>query len=160
MPTTRRLVRLFGLALVVFFVGAQFVPVDRSNPPTDPQQEFTARLSPPPAVASVIERSCRDCHSNRTTWPWYSRIAPVSWLVVNDVKEGRAHLNFSEWGTLGARRSARRLEEICEEIRSGAMPIPAYTLMHPSTKLAPQEIEAICGWTKEALAAGGKNPAR
>lgn len=154
MPTPRRLVSWFGTVVLVLLLAAQFVPVDRTNPPIDPRQDFAARLAPPAAVASALDRACRDCHSNRTTWPWYSRVAPMSWMVVDDVKEGRQHLNFSEWGTLSARRSARRLEEICEEISSGAMPMPRYTLIHPSAKLMPQEVEAICGWTKQVLTKG------
>ena len=147
----RHLARWFLVALAVFLVVAQLVPVERSNPPSDPQQHLVARLSPPQNVAAVLDRSCRDCHTNETTWPWYSRVAPASWLLVHDVKEGRAHLNFSEWGKLNQRRAARKLEEVCEEVRSGAMPLGKYTLLHPSAKLQPAEVEAICGWTEGVL---------
>jgi len=147
-----KLVRVSLLALAVLLVAAQFVPLDRTNPPSDPQQHFNAVARPPAAVASVLDRSCRDCHSNATTWPWYSRVAPMSFLVVNDVKEGRSHLNFSEWGKLDARRSTRKLEEICDEITAGNMPERKYTLIHPSAKLSPDEIQAICGWTEGVLA--------
>ncbi|RPJ72546.1 MAG: hypothetical protein EHM24_09250 [Acidobacteria bacterium] len=140
------------LVLAVLFVAAQLVPLDRSNPPSDPQQHFRVVASPPAAVASVLDRSCRDCHSNDTTWPWYSRVAPMSFLVVDDVKEGRLHLNFSEWGKLDARRSARKLEQICDEVRSGDMPDRKYTLLHPEAKLSPADVQAICGWTEQVLA--------
>jgi len=147
----RKLVRVSLAAVSVLLVAAQFVPLDRTNPPSDPQQHFKVVARPPAAVASVFDRSCRDCHSNDTTWPWYSRVAPMSFLVVDDVKEGRAHLNFSEWGKLDARRSARRLEEICDEVKSGNMPDRKYTLIHPSAKLSPDEVQAICGWTEQVL---------
>lgn len=148
---TRRLVRWSLIALAAFLVAAQFIPLDRSNPPSDPQQHFVARLSPPAHVASTLDRACRDCHSNQTTWPLYSHVAPVSWLVVDDVKEGRAHLNFSEWGKLNQRRASRKLEEVCEEVRSGGMPPGKYTLLHPAAKLKPGEVDAICGWAEQVL---------
>ncbi|HSK10401.1 MAG TPA: heme-binding domain-containing protein [Vicinamibacterales bacterium] len=142
------LIKWVLVVLVVFLVGAQFVPVSRTNPPSDPQQSFAARLHPPGPVAAALDRSCRDCHTNDTVWPWYSRVAPTSWLVASDVSEGRAHLNFSEWGALNNRRASRTLEEICEEIESGAMPDRKYVLMHPQARLAPEEIEAICAWAR------------
>ena len=148
----RKLVRVVLLVLAVVLVAAQFVPLDRTNPPSDPQQHFTAITRPPEVVASALNRSCRDCHTNDTTWPWYSRVAPMSFLVVDDVNEGRGHLNFSEWGKLDARRRSRKLEEICDEITSGAMPDRKYTLIHPSAKLTPEEVQAICGWTEQVLA--------
>lgn len=150
--TARKFVRLSLLVLAAFLVVAQLVPVDRSNPPSDPQQHFLAVTRPPTVVAQAINRSCRDCHSNDTTWPWYSRVAPVSWFLVHDVNEGRSHLNLSEWGTLDARRSSRKLEEMCEMVESGEMPMGKYVLLHPSAKLSAGEIKAICGWTEEALA--------
>jgi hypothetical protein len=149
--STAKLFRASLLVLAVLLVAAQLVPLDRTNPPSDPQQHFKAVARPPAAVASVLDRSCRDCHSNDTAWPWYSRIAPMSFLVVDDVNEGRSHLNFSEWGKLDARRSARKLEEICDEIKSGNMPDRKYTLIHPSAKLSPDDIQAICGWTEQVL---------
>jgi hypothetical protein len=72
--------------------------------------------------------------------------------VVDDVTEGRKHLNFSEWGKLDARRSARRLEEMCDEVRSGSMPDRKYVLLHPDAKLSADEVQAICGWTEQVLA--------
>jgi hypothetical protein len=148
----RHTLRWVLVVLVVLFVIAQFVPVDRSNPPSDPRQSLIATAAPPPPVAAALERSCRDCHSNETRWPWYSRVAPASWLLARDVSEGRSHLNFSEWATLDNRRRTRRLEEVCEEITAGAMPKSSYLLIHPAARLAPGEITAICDWTREEIA--------
>lgn len=152
--SARSTVRLSLFVLLVLFAAAQFVPVARTNPPVDPAQTFLALASPPAPVAQAFDRSCRDCHSNQTTWPWYSRVAPVSWLLAEDVHEGRAHLNFSEWGKLDDRRASRKLEEICEEVRSGAMPQRKYTLLHPGAKLTGQEVKAICGWAEQVRAQG------
>ena len=152
--TARKAVRFSLLVVGAAVVAAQFVPVDRTNPPVDPQQDFVFRMNPPAAVAAAVERSCRDCHTNRTAWPAYSRVAPISWLVVDDVNEGRSQLNFSEWGKLDARQSARKLEEICDEVNAGGMPLRKYTLLHPSAKLTEAEIQAVCRWTEEV----GSNP--
>lgn len=157
--TARRLIRWVLLVLVAFLVVAQFVPVERTNPPSDPRQSLAATVAPPAPVAAALERSCHDCHSNDTKWPWYSRVAPVSWLLAADVREGRSHLNFSEWATLDNRRRVRRLEEICEEITAGSMPDPKYVLLHPGAKLAPAEINAICEWTRLEAARLAAQPA-
>ena len=122
MANARRLTQWLLLAVVILLVVAQFIPVERTNPPGDPAQDVAARLQVPAAVSAVFDRSCRDCHSNATTWPWYSRVAPASWVLADDVKEGRSHMNLSEWGGLDDRRAANKLEEICEEVSSGSMP--------------------------------------
>ena len=93
------------LGLVVALVAIQLVPVDRTSPPV------TADIAAPANVRAVLKRACYDCHSNETTWPWYSRVAPVSWLVARDVREGRKELNFSDWGGYAAKRQARKLKE-------------------------------------------------
>ncbi len=108
-------------------------------------------------MSDIINRSCADCHSNRTVWPWYSSVAPVSWLVVHDVNEGRGELNFSEWGTYTARRRDRKLTEICNEVREGDMPGAAYALMHPQAKLSPADVNTLCEWTQRARQAGGSS---
>jgi hypothetical protein len=82
---------------------AQFIQPERVNPPADPSASFEAVAAPSRDVAAAIGRSCRDCHSNQTSWPWYSRISPVSWLIADDVKEGRAKLNFSQWNARAIR---------------------------------------------------------
>ena len=86
---------------------------------------------------SMIQRSCQDCHSYRTVWPWYSQVAPASWLLVKDVNEARRHLNFSEWATYPPRRAAHKLEEVCEMVfESKEMPLWFYVPLHPSGKLS------------------------
>jgi hypothetical protein len=156
--TACRLIRRALLAAFVLLVGAQFVPVDRSNPPSDPRQSLAATAELPAPVAAALDRSCRDCHSHETRWPWYSRVAPASWLLAHDVAEGRSHLNFSEWALLDNRRRARRLEEICDEITAGAMPDPKYLLLHPDARLAPGEIKAICDWARQETVRLGAKP--
>jgi len=104
-------VRSLLIVCCVIFLLFQFVPVDRSNPPV------VADLQAPVDVKSVLQRSCYDCHSNEVKWPWYSYVAPVSWLVAHDVKEGREELNFSEWDRYA--NDPEMKEEIVEEVAEG-----------------------------------------
>jgi heme-binding protein len=142
-----KILKWFALVVAVIFIGLQFVRQARTNPPVDPSQTIYARLQVTPQVAAILDRSCQDCHSNTTRWPWYSNVAPVSWLVIDDVNEGRSHLNLSEWGKLDNRRAAKRLEEICEEVEDGAMPLPSYTWIHRSGKLSPEDVKTLCEWS-------------
>jgi mono/diheme cytochrome c family protein len=118
---------LFGaLAAVALLLVMQLVPYGRAhdNPPV------TKEAALAPAAQRIMRTSCADCHSNLTTWPWYSNVAPVSWLVQHDVDEGRGKLNFSEWN-----RPQPRLDELVEKISSGEMPPTKYTLEHSDAKL-------------------------
>ncbi len=132
------------IAVVVLLAGSQFIQSDRSNPPINPAATIEAVAKPNAEFTAVASRACYNCHSNNTVWPWYSRIAPVSWLVADDVKEGRAHLNFSEWGLLSPEVARTRLQDVCDEVQSGDMPLWQYRLIHPEAKLSAQDVKALC----------------
>ncbi len=132
-------------AIVVVFVGIQFIPVKRTNPPV--QEEITTS----PEVKKIISNACYDCHSNLTQWPWYSYVAPVSWLVVHDVSEGRHHLNFTEWNMYDQKKKDRKLDHIGEEVRDGDMPLWYYTIMHQNAKLSQVDVQMVEDWTKSQL---------
>ena len=140
-----RKVMKYALVLVVLgFAAIQFVQPDRTNPPVDPASTFEAVAKPSPQLAGLLRRACYDCHSHSTVWPWYSRIAPVSWLVADDVKEGRAHLNFSQWNFLSPEMSSTRLKEACQEVSEGGMPLWNYRLIHSEARLTAEDIKVIC----------------
>lgn len=144
------------IAIVVVFIGIQFVRPARTNPASDPAQSIHAHLQVTPEVSAILDRSCQDCHSNSTRWPWYCNVAPASWFLIDHVNEGREHLNLSEWGRLDKRRADKRLEEICEQVSDKEMPIESYTWIHRSAKLSDADIKTLCDWTKgerERLAA-------
>lgn len=139
---------LWALAsLALLLVLVQLIPVAHENPPV------TADLAAPAEVRAVVRTSCYGCHSNETVWPWYSRVAPASWLVAYDVREGRAELNFSEWESQPSPRRQRKLEEMREEVGEGAMPPWIYLLAHPEARLAPEGRAALFGWIDASLAA-------
>ena len=131
-----------GLAIVL--AASQFVRPTMTNPPIEPGRTIQAYLPHANAVAAILDRSCRDCHANSTVWPWYSHVAPVSWLVAHDVTDGREAVNFSEWGAYESVKQEKLLKEACDEVKEGAMPPRIYTWMHPDAKLTGQDVEAIC----------------
>jgi cytochrome c551/c552 len=140
------------ITLAVLFIVIQFVPVSRTNPPADPAAAFRATRPSGDRAAAVLDRSCGDCHSNATVWPWYSHVAPVSWLLYRDVSEGRRHLNLSDFRNYDDARQERRLMEICEQAKSGDMPPWFYLPMHPNAKLQPGDVEALCSLTRKSAA--------
>jgi hypothetical protein len=125
-------------------VAIQFIRPARTNPVADPSRALSAQHRVTPVAAAVLERSCRDCHSNDTRWPWYSNVAPVSWWVIDHVDHGRSHLNFSDWSRYDATERARLLKQACSLARDGAMPLPQYTWMHRGSKLSPGDVEVLC----------------
>ena len=136
-----------AIVLVVIFIGIQFIRPALTNPPVDESQTIVARTQMTPEVSSILDRSCRDCHSNKTVWPWYTKLAPVSWWLADHVNEGRQDLNMSEWGKLPKDRQDRKLRQMCDEIQDGMMPLSSYLPMHPTARLSDQDKKTLCDWT-------------
>jgi Haem-binding domain len=132
--------------IVLVLLVAQLFPPARTNPSVDPSRTIHAALTIEPTVASALTRACNDCHSNQTVWPWYSKVAPASWLVVSDVRRGRAALNLSDWKVLSPEKQRELPSEICKEVAEREMPTEEYLLMHPRAKLTRTEIDSICRW--------------
>jgi hypothetical protein len=135
--------------LVVLFLAAQVYQPDRSNPPVDESKTIYASLNVPREVKAIFERSCYDCHSNNTTWPWYSYIAPTSWLTASDVKTGRTNMNLSTWGTYKKSRQINKLEQISDQLTDDKMPLKKYRLMHPNAALSKAEVDMMCAWAEK-----------
>jgi hypothetical protein len=155
----KKWLKLSLITLVALVVAAQVVRPARTNPPVDPQKEITAHMQVDPAVMATLSRACNDCHSNRTEWPWYSNVAPVSWLVAHDVNDGREELNFSEWGASKEKEPGKLLGKICSEVTEGEMPMATYTLIHPQAKLTREEVQNVCRWTN-SIASNVSSPAK
>ena len=143
----RRILKWIGIVIGIIFVGLQFSRPAKTNPPVDQAQTIEAHTQMTPPVAAILDRSCNDCHSNKSRWPWYSNVAPVSWLVIGHVNDARKDLNFSEWGKRDRDRQSRKLQQICDEVSDGAMPLGSYTPMHPGAKLSAADVKTLCDWT-------------
>jgi hypothetical protein len=146
---------IFG-ALVVVFVLLQLTNPARTNPPV--VLDLMATNPPPPAIAAMLHAACYDCHSYETKWPWYSHVAPASWLVVSDVNDGRKNLNLSEWPAGDPKRAAKRLENMSEKVGYGEMPLKKYTMIHADARLTDSQRKELTGWL-DAEAARLKSPA-
>lgn len=132
--------RIFVLIVVLLFLVIQFIPVKRDNPPV------AADMSDNEPVKAIFQKSCYDCHSNVTNWPWYSYVAPVSWLVAFDVHKGREYINFSDWSNLKPKQINYYKENIWYEINNNKMPIKPYLIIHPDAKISETERELIKTW--------------
>lgn len=138
-----------GLAALI--VISQFIPnelpgVEISNPGDIIQSGIVEE-----EVAVLLKNSCYSCHSNETYYPWYSYVAPSSWLVAKDVREGRDELNFSTWTSYSMMDKLAKLDDIVEEVKEGEMPMGIYTLIHPSAKLDDAQIQLIVTWAETTM---------
>jgi hypothetical protein len=146
MSKTRSIFKWVVIILFAAFVIIQFVRPARTNPPVDPAKTIEANLQVSPQVAAIFDRSCNDCHSNKTVWPWYTNVAPVSWFLVSHVNEGRGLMNLSEWGSYDKDKQSHRLRDMCEQVQDGNMPLSTYTPLHPKAKLSAEDVKTICDW--------------
>jgi hypothetical protein len=154
---TSTLLKRIVLGLAVVFAGMQLFRPDRTNPPINAAQSIQAAATVPPEVGAVLRRSCFDCHSSETRWPWYSGVAPMAFGVVDHVTEGRAQFNFSDWGAYPARKRIAILEKMCEEVREGKMPLKEYLWLHRDATLSEADWKSVCDWSADEadrLAAG------
>ena len=140
---------LLGIVgLVVIGLVIQLIPYgrDHTNPAVVQEPNWNS-----PETRAIAKRACFDCHSNETIWPWYSNVAPVSWLIYRDVSDGREHLNFSEWdvhpsmpeGEGEGEEHQHGPEVITEVLESGEMPPATYLLLHPEARLTDQEMQVL-----------------
>lgn len=146
MRTLKLIAALVSAALIIGQGGT--AGRDATEPKT---KEMPVSLNIEPL--HVLVRACGDCHSNRTEWPWYSHLPPVSWWIAQHVREGRERLDFSGWDTYSQWQRQDKLESICGLISTGRMPPWQYTTMHPEARLSEKDKKAVCAWIEEEAAA-------
>ena len=140
------------LIFVGLFVIAQFFRPDMSLPNSDPAHSVEHAVTVPADVDAILKRSCYDCHSSKTRWPWYANVAPSSWLLARDVNGARKELSFSEFATYTPRKQYRKLEEACDQVKEGDMPLWFYLPLHPAAKLSAADKQTLCAWMQQARA--------
>lgn len=136
------------VGVVVVLVGAQFVRPDRTNPPVDASARIGARLAVPADVQHLLDQSCADCHTHATEWPWYTSVAPVSWIVAGHVAEGREYLNFDMWSQYSDDDAQKLLEDIAEEVLRQKMPLPQYLRLHAEAELLDRDRQRLAEWAR------------
>ena len=135
--------------VLAIFVILQFIPNTYPEVIKSNQNDLIQTGMVPGDIEQILRTSCYDCHSNETKYPWYSYVAPVSWLVVRDVKKGRGDLNFSDWDSLKSRDKIKILDEIAEEVNDGNMPMPIYTILHGDASLDDGQRQLMVKWTED-----------
>jgi hypothetical protein len=135
------------IVLAAVFLAMQVVRPDYTNPPV--QQAHSLVPKAPSDVRAILDRSCRDCHSNETRWPFYSKIAPMSWLVAGHVHDGRDRFNYSEWTAIDVDDQDKFLGSMCTLSKRGRMPLPSYLLIHRDARMSPGDIATLCAWSEK-----------
>ena len=144
----RKILKINVVIIALAFLALQFVRPDFSNPPVVASETLAASTTVPPDVQAVLSRSCNDCHSNETVYPWYSQVSPFNWFLAGHIDDGRNEMNFSHWNTYPKQRKINKLDEICEQVEAGAMPLPSYLWIHRDAVLKLEEGKLLCDWAK------------
>ena len=147
---------LIGFVILLLVIQA-FRPTLNTGNASGPN-DITKAVAVPPGVRTILEKSCYDCHSNHTTYPWYDRIAPVSWWVANHIKEGKHELNFTEFATYSLKKQRKKLEEIGETVEKGEMPLKSYLITHGDARLSDADKSKLVAWAQQAEGAVGTQP--
>ncbi len=150
-PRSRKVV-LRGIAIFALLILAalQFIPPSRTNPPVT--NDMIAATAAPEAEARILKGACYDCHSHQTRWPWYASVAPISWWTARHVREGREHLNFSDWPQGKPWSANAKLESIAHALRDDSMPPSSYRLLHSKARLSDEERLRLATWAKTSAA--------
>lgn len=140
---------IIWIVLIAIVVVMQLIPSGLPEVISENENDLIVNSNVPDSVAYLLKNTCYDCHSNETVYPWYSYVAPVSWLVARDTKLGRAELNFSNWESNDKMHKAKYLDDIIDEVSDGGMPMAIYPLMHPEAKLKKSDRQMIVDWAEE-----------
>jgi len=144
----KKVLKIAAIVFIAAFVVIQFIRPDLKNPPINRAETLEANLEVPDNVQAILGRSCKDCHSNETKYPLYSKIQPSAWFMKGHIDEGRAEMNFSNWTNLPPARQKRKLTKICEQIQAKEMPLPSYLWIHWDSKMSDADIKTLCDWTE------------
>ena len=143
------------IVLVIFvliLIIAQFIRPDLNQGNLDVNQDFLEHEAASPAIAMLMKNACYDCHSNSTSYPWYSKISPLSFWIQGHVDHGKENLNFSEWTTYSIKKKKHKLEECIEEVEDGKMPLKSYTWMHRNADLNQEDTDLLVEWFRALIA--------
>ncbi len=140
------------VSLFVFFLAIQAIrPLKNNGNPGGPA-DITKIVKVPDSVMSILKKSCYDCHSNYTSYPWYDKITPVNWWLTNHINEGKRNLNFTNFGDNTPRKMKKKLEEIAQTVEKNQMPLNSYLWIHKNAGLNATEKQMIADWVAAAKA--------
>lgn len=145
----KKALKIIALAVLAALVIIQFFRIDKTNPPIVESETLEAAVLVTPDISLILGRSCNDCHSHKTVFPWYTNIQPGGWFMKDHVEHGRSLLNFSVFNTYPPKKKAKKLEEICEMVEAGEMPLPSYLWLHRDAVLSDSDAKALCDWANQ-----------
>ncbi len=146
-----RIIKVLILVLITGFVGIQFVPTNPNQNTVILTTDITKTINVPDNIQILLKKSCYDCHSNNTNYPWYNKVQPLSWLLENHIKKGKEELNFSEFGAYSKRRQKSKLKSIVSQIRDEEMPLSSYSLIHREAVLSEIGKKEITTWINKMI---------
>jgi len=138
-----------ALALFVVFIALQFYRPEMNQAQGNHTASFLTETNPPAQVKLILKESCYDCHSNHTEYPWYNNVAPVSYWLADHIKDGKKHLNFSDWANYDDKKKDHKLEEFIEMVEAGEMPLKEYTWTHETANLTEQQRNDLMSWAEQ-----------
>jgi hypothetical protein len=144
----RKILQITVIVFLLAFLVAQFIRPDFTNPPVTTAETLAATTDVPADVQQILSRSCNDCHSNSTQYPWYSKLTPFNWFLAGHIEDGRREMNFSIWNTYAPEKKEQKLDEICEQIESAHMPLPSYLWIHRDAVLSESDSRLLCDWAR------------
>jgi hypothetical protein len=134
--------------LLIVLVAIQFFHPAKNQSAVASPNDIAAHYTIPDNVLGVLKKSCYDCHSNNTVYPWYNNIQPVAWWLANHIQDAKKELNFSEFNSYKPKRKIRKLKEVTEQLEKGEMPLNTYLWIHSGAKLSGEQIKAVSDWAK------------
>lgn len=134
------------LTLLIVFITIQFIQPAHNKSEQVLSTDFAKTYSVPDSIQLILKKACYDCHSNSSSYPWYSNIQPVAWMMARHISKGKENLNFSDFGSYSGRRQISKLKDIANQIKDDEMPIASYKLMHPDARLSQAEKKMIIDW--------------
>lgn len=144
----KRIIKITGIVLAILFIVIQFIPRDRNDGVAKPIDGITKVYPVPQNIGAILKRSCYDCHSNHTNYPWYAQIQPFRYILDSHIRDGKTDLNFDEFGSYTPRRQRSRLRAIGESLDEGSMPLASYTIIHRDAILSKEDKQLLANWVK------------
>lgn len=148
----KKVLKIVAIVVVAALIVIQFFRIDQTNPRVVQAETLEASVAVPPDISEIISRSCSDCHTNQTIYPWYANVQPMAWFLKNHIDDGRQKMNFSIWNTYPAKKKSKRFEDICEQLESKEMPLPSYLWIHRNSILSESDLAALCDWATQEKA--------
>ncbi len=137
--------------LIAGLIIIQFIRPAKNIATAEQPNHISTAINVPEPVRNILSRSCMDCHSNNTTYPWYDKIQPFAWFLNNHIKEGKSEINFDEYASYNLRRQYHKMEEITEQIKEDKMPLKSYRIMHADARLTPEDKQILIQWAENTM---------